>query len=164
MRTAATLAVLISVVALAGCGGGTAEPEPESGAITAGQVSRQFAESAGRALQETDVPDAAWRQLGYGLNPSRPILDRFGVFSVYVVEAGNEEAVASLLSDKANGEPLEADAKGIYWERDSLSGTWIAHTRYGENVVLTWFSEKRRKATDARWARLDRILSGLPAA
>jgi hypothetical protein len=156
-------ALLVLAVVAAACGASDT-PEPEQEAITAGQVTREFAQETGRGLQETEVPDAAWQQLGYGLNPSPQILNRFGVFNVYVVEAGNDEAVASLLSDKATGEPLEADANGIYWERDSLSGTWIAHTRYGENVVLAWFSEKTRKGTDERWERLDRILSGLPAA
>ena len=161
MRKVAALLLLAAL--LAGCGStGNSEPEPETQALTAGQVSRQFAEDAGRALEQTDVPDAAWQQLGYGLNPSRALQRRFGIFNVYVVEAGNDDAVASLLSDKGTGKPLQADADGIYWERDSLSGTWIANTRYGENVVLAWFSEKKRKGTDERWERLDRILSGLP--
>ena len=42
--------------------------------------------------------------------------------------------------------------------------TWIANTTYGENVVLVWFSEKRKRETDARWERLDQFLSASTAA
>jgi len=79
----------------------------------------------------------------------------------HVVDDEDPEALESLLTDKATGEPLEQDGEGIYWERDSLSNTWIAHSRYGDNVVLAWFSESAEPETDERWERLDDILAGL---
>ena len=145
----------------AGCG--TSSEEPEATAVTAAEVTQEFRADAGRALEDAAVPDAAWRQLSYGLDPSPELLRRYGIFSVYVVEAGNEEAVESLLRDKATGEPLEPDERGIRWERDSQSGTWVAYTRYGPNVVLAWFSGQRREGVDARWERLHRILSDVAA-
>ena len=156
--------VALAVALVSGCGASEAAPEPdaepESRILSSRQVSDQFREEAGRPLQET-VPDPSWEQLGLGMNPPPALLERYGTFSIYVVDQDDPEALASLLRDKATGEPLEMDAEGISWERDSLSGTWIAHSRYGENVVLAWFSERREPQTDERWERLDEILSGL---
>jgi hypothetical protein len=151
--------LLVLVLAAAACG--ATETEPDANAISAQQVSRQFAQEAGRALEASAAADDAWTQLGYGLDPTPPLASRFGVFNVYVVEPGNDEALESLLSDKATGERLRPDERGIYWELDSQSRTWIAHSRYGPNVVLTWFSENTRKRTDARWERLDHVFRGL---
>lgn len=160
----AVLAVALAAVLGAGCGSTATEPdpEPEGRVLSSQQVADEFEEEAGRPLQEA-APDPAWEQLSYGLDAPASILERFGTFSVYVVDPEDREAVTSLLRDKATGEPLEMDAEGIYWERDSLSGTWIAHSRYGENVVLAWFSERRQPGTDERWERLDEILAGLVA-
>ena len=160
MRRAALLLLLAFFVAACG-GNGDSAPEPEPSGISAQQVSAQFEEEGARPLEQTEVSDDAWDQLGYGLNPTPSLVARFGTFTVYVVEPGNEEALRSLLSDKATGEPLRPDARGIHWELDSQSRTWVAHKRYGPNVVLTWFSENTRKTIDARWERLDRVLSGL---
>ena len=157
------LPLLLAVLVVAACGA-TEESEPEPRAISAQQVAERFEEDAGQPVEPTAVHGAAWAQLGYGLDPSPGLVRRFGVFNVYVVEPGNDQALESLLSDKATGKPLRRDERGIYWELDSQSGTWIAHARYGPNVVLTWFSESKRKTTDARWERLDRILRGLDAA
>lgn len=146
----------------AGCGASDAEPqpEPEGRVLSSDEVSEEFEEEAGRPLEEA-APDPAWEQLGFGLNAPLAILEEYGTFTIYVVDPEDLEAVDSLLADKATGEPLEADADGIYWERDSLSGTWIAHSRYGDNVVLAWYSERMQPGTDDRWRRLDEILSGL---
>jgi hypothetical protein len=122
---------------------------------------RAFEAEAGRHLRGTTVADPAWEQLSFGLDPPPEIRRQYGVFSIYVVEPGKEDAVDSLLRDKATGKPLARDERGIYWERDSLSKTWIAHTLYGSNVVLVWFSESRTRRTDRRWERLHAILSGL---
>ena len=129
--------------------------------MTAAAVAREFRTEAGRALEDAAVADAAWRQLSYGLDPPPALVRRYGIFSVYVVEPGNEEAVESLLRDKATGKPLERDDRGVYWELDSQSRTWVAHSRYGSNVVLSWFSERKARGTDERWQRLHAILTGL---
>ena len=161
MRALRWLTLALAVAAFGAACGSTEVERDDAQGVTAAQVIREFPTVAGRQLQRAATPDEAWEQLSYGLDPSPEVLRRYGVFSVYVVEAGNDEAVASLLRDKATGEPLAADANGIYWERDSLSGTWIAHARYGENVVLAWFSERRTRSTDARWDRLDATLNTL---
>jgi hypothetical protein len=160
MRPAAVLAGLVATLALAGCGtnGG---PEETRAAFSGAEVADEFQRETGRGLEAAAEQDPSWEQLSYGLDPSPAVLRRYGIFSVYVVEPGNDDAVASLLADKGTGAPLDADVNGIYWERDSLSRTWIAYKRYGENVVLAWFSERKTRRTDDRFARLDRILSGL---
>ena len=149
-------------IALAGCG---SEADQEDGrtAFTGAEVADEFQRETGRGLQEAASRDPSWEQLSYGLDPSPDVLRRYGIFTVYVVEPGNDEALASLLADKATGEPLAADADGVRWELDSLSKTWIAYKRYGENIVLAWFSERKQRAIDERFARLDRILSGVGA-
>lgn len=148
------------VLALAGCGGET-ERDDQRAAFTGAEVADEFQRETGRGLQEAASEDPSWEQLSYGLDPAPDVLRRYGIFSVYVVEPGNEDAVGSLLADKSTGAPLEEDGDGIYWERDSLSRTWIAYKRYGENVVLAWFSERKDRETDERFSRLDRVLSGL---
>lgn len=153
----ARLACLLVLLLLPACG--AIDEPPERDAVPPAAVAQEFRNEAGRALEDAAVPDAAWRQLSYGLDPPRELLRRYGIFSVYVVEGGNEEAVESLLRDKSTGRPLEPDDRGIRWERDSQSGTWVAYRRYGENVVLAWFSGRRTPTVDARWERLDRILS-----
>ncbi len=92
-------------------------------------------------------------------------LERYGRFAINVVES--DEAVGATLLSNDAGEPLTQDpGSGIFWERlivDGPGGTetiehWLAHKPYG-NLVLTWLSSER--ATDARWAELDRALSEL---
>jgi hypothetical protein len=160
---ASVLFVLVAIlVAIGGAAcGATEEGEDAEPTLAAGQVARQFEQETGRTLEEAAGTDQAWEQLSFGLDPPAELVRRFGIFSVYVVEPENDKAVGSLLSDKATGKPLEPDEQGVYWERDSQSGTWTAYTRYGENVVLAWFSERKVAETDERWARLDRVLSDL---
>ena len=157
------VATAFAILALgAGCGA-TADEDVQPPALTGAQVAREFRAETGRTLRRAAGTDPAWEQLSFGLDPPTALLRRYGIFSIYVVAEGNEEAVDSLLRDKATGKPLEPDQRGIRWERDSQSGTWVAYTRYGANVVLAWFSERRRPRTDARWERLDNVLSGLAA-
>jgi hypothetical protein len=163
-RRLQALAVLLLALTLVGCGATESapepDPEPEGRVLGSRQVSDEFREETGQPLRET-IPDPSWEQLGFGLNASPKILNEFGTFSIYVVDEEDPEALSSLLRDKATGEPLESDENGIYWELDSLSNTWIAHSRYGDNVVLAWFSESTEPVTDERWERLDDILNGL---
>lgn len=157
---AALAGALVALVAACGQSDPEPQPEPEGRVLSSDEVAEEFEEEAGRPLEEA-APDPAWDQLGLGLNVAPALLEEYGTFTIYVVDPDELEAVDSLLSDKATGEPLEADADGIYWERDSLSGTWIAHSRYADNVVLAWYSERMQPGTDDRWRRLDGILSGL---
>jgi hypothetical protein len=145
--------------AAGGCGEGAAEPEVQL--VPASQVVGRFERETGRPLEEAATEDEAWDQLSYGLDPPQRLLDRYGIFSVYVAKNGHLAAVGSLLRDKATKETLERDSRGVYWELDSNSGTWVAYKRYARNVVLVWFSGSNDRAVDARWERLDRILSGL---
>lgn len=150
---------LLAGGAVAGCG--TNEPAPTSEFVAPGQVVQRFQQETGRRLERTVVPDAAWEQLGLGLNPSQALVRRYGIFSVYVAKQGRVAAIGSLLRDKATKKPLERGARGVYWELDSNSGTWIAYKRYARNVVLVWFSGETTQALDARWVRLDRVFAGL---
>jgi hypothetical protein len=159
--TAQALVALALVALGAGCGGQEFESNPAPPLVTATQVAGQFERETGRPLQRAAEPDEAWDQLSYGLNPSEAELDRYGIFSVYVAKPGHVDALDSLLRDKATRKALERDSRGVYWELDSNSGTWIAYKRYVGNVVLVWFSESKERALDARWERLDGVLAEL---
>jgi hypothetical protein len=154
-----TLLALVTTVVAAGCGGGEADVQPDL--VAASQVIGQFERETGRPLQRTAEEDVAWDQLSYGLNPSPELLEQYGIFSVYVAKEGHVDALDSLLKDKATKKALERDKDGVYWELDSNSRTWIAYKRYGRNVVLVWFSESKEQAVDARFDRLDGVLSEL---
>ena len=160
-RRLPSLAIAVAIVLVAAACGASGDGENGRTAFTAAEVAGQFEQQTGLRLRESPPGDEAWEQLGFGLDPAPALVRRYGIFSVYVVEPGNAEAVASLLADKATGKPLEPDGDGIRWERDSLSRTWVVHKLYGENVVLVWFSESPRRRTDERWARLDASLAGL---
>jgi hypothetical protein len=159
------LAMLLSAALLSGCGGGEnfePEPAPEARAIPAAQVIERFQQAPGHPrLQKAAGADAAWEQLGLGLNASQQLLRRYGTFTVYVVRSGRGDAVRSLLSNKETRKPLAEDERGIYWEYDTLAGSWVANSRYGANVVLAWWNEKREPGTDARWERLHEMMSSL---
>jgi hypothetical protein len=163
VRRAAVIALALAVVlavGTAGCGSTENAPQPEL--VSAGQVIGQFKRDTGRPLERAATEDPAWEQLSYGLDPSRELLDKYGIFSIYVAKQGHVDALGSLLRDKATKQALERDAEGVYWERDSNSDTWVAYKRYSGNVVLVWFSGSKTQALDTRFERLDRVLTDLP--
>ena len=157
--TSITLAVLAVGGLAAACGSNESAPKPQF--VAAGQVIQRFHNQTGRELKRTVVPDVAWDQLGLGLNPSQAEVKRYGIFSVYVAKPGHVSALGSLLKDKATKKPLPRGAKGVYWELDSQSRTWVAYKRYAQNVVLVWFGGAKTQALDERWVRLDNVFSGL---
>jgi hypothetical protein len=125
-------------------------------------VVHEFRQAPGQPkLRKTAEPDAAWEQLGLGLNISEELRQRYGVFNVYVVKPRRAQAVQSLLKDKETRKTLERDADGIFWDFDELAGSYIAYKRYGANVVLAWWNEREEPGLDARWTRLDALMSGL---
>ena len=157
------VALVLTVAAIgAGCGA-AAEPDDRATRYTAPEVMRQFESEPGNPrLRRAAEADPAWEQLGLGLNVPDRLLRRYGVFTVYVVDGDNDDAIDSLLTDKATGKPLEPDEHGIYWERDSQSKDWVAYSKYGENVVLVWFGGTAAPKVDTRWERLDRLMDALP--
>ncbi len=163
MRRIAAIALALAFVLTAGASGcGSGESTPQPALVSAGQVIGKFKQETGRPLERAATEDVAWEQLSYGLNPSPQLLEKYGVFSVYVAKPGHVAALGSLLKDKATKKALERDAEDVYWERDSNSGTWIAYKRYSRNVVLVWFSGSKTQALDTRFERLDRVLADLP--
>ena len=164
MRRTGALAFVLALLALgalvAGCGAGAADDE-QPAFITAAQVQQRFTEATGngKLLRRSAGSDEAWVQLGPGLNPSAEVLRRYGTFVVYVVKQGHGKAVASLMRGRRTAGAAQADE--LRWELDTLSDTWVANKRYGENVVLAWFSARKSPALDSRFERLDQILSGL---
>jgi predicted small secreted protein len=167
-RVALFASLLLLALLVAACGADTTEGEdtdqnrPEAQTISAGQVITRFQDAPGRPLLKRAAgTDAAWEQLSLGLDVPPALQERYGTFSVYVVEPGNTEAVESLLRDKETQEPLEQGPGGIYWELDELANTYVAYKRFGENAVLVWWNERPRPATDARWRRLDTLMAGL---
>lgn len=161
MRRVALLSLAVLVLALpAGCG--SAGDQSEAVTLTPAQVRQQFARATGRPLERTPVADPAWDQLGFGLDQPRSLVERYGIFNVYVGKPGKAGSLDSLLADKATERPLARGADGIYWELDSQSRTWVAYKRYAGNVVLVWFSGSKEQRADERFQRVDSILSGLP--
>lgn len=163
MRRAAVAVLALGCLAAAGvaAGCGEAQSEPQARLVAAGQVVGQFERETGRPLERAATTDEAWEQLSYGLDPPKALLDRYGIFSVYVAKPGHVSAVGSLLRDKATKKELERDSQGVYWELDSNSRTWVAYKRYARNVVLVWFSGSTARTVDARWQRLDSVLADL---
>jgi hypothetical protein len=167
-RIAPIAFLLVLALALAGCGASEADGETETtqeqdaAPIATQEVVAEFLDSAeGAELELAAGSDPAWDQLGIGLDPTPAQQRRYGTFSIYVVEPGEDDAVDGLLTDKETLQPLEPDAEGIYWDYDELARSYVAHKRYGENVVLVWWNEREEPGTDARWDRLDGLLSGL---
>ena len=161
MRRIALLSLaLLALSALAGCG--AASDETQDATLTPAQVGQTFERATGRPLEPAAASDPAWNQLGYGLDMPQSLVDRYGIFNVYVGKPGKTASLASFFKDKATGKPLERGADGVYWELDSQSKTWVAYKRYRGNVVLVWFSGLKEQAADERFERLDSILSGLP--
>jgi hypothetical protein len=159
---ASALALALALGA-GGCGtSGSDQDGQQTQAITSGQVVQEFRQAPGEPrLRKTAEPDAAWEQLGLGLNISEELRRRYGVFNVYVVKPGRTEALQSLLKDKETRKELDRDANGMFWDFDDLAGSFVAYKRYGPNVVLAWWNEKKEPGIDARWARLDALMSGL---
>jgi len=156
------LALLLAAL-IAGCGSSDeGDDEQEAAPIAAQAVVQQFREVPGMPpLRTAAGADPSWEQLGLGLDISPAAQERYGTFTIYVVDPEDSEAVSSLLADKDTGEALQADADGIYWDYDELARSYVAQKRYGENVVLAWWNQSREKGTDDRWERLDSILQGL---
>jgi hypothetical protein len=159
-RVALLSLALLALSLLAGCG--AASDQTQEATLTPAQVGQIFKEATGRPLEPAPVSDPAWDQLGYGLDMPQSLVDRYGIFNVYVGKPGKTESLASFFKDKDTDKPLARGAEGIYWELDSQSKTWVAYKRYSGNVVLVWFSGSKEQAADARFDRLDSILSGLP--
>jgi hypothetical protein len=153
----------VALAAVAACGGGDGEePTPEARFVSSAQVIDHFAKQPGKpTLRKEAGADPAWEQLGLGLDATPEELRRYGTFSIYVVQPGRREAVASLLRSKETRKPLTRGPRGIYWEYDTLSRSYVAHTRYGANVVLAWWNEQREPGTDVRWERLNEMLAAL---
>jgi hypothetical protein len=157
------LILLLAVLAAAGCGssGDGDDGEQEAAPVAAQAVVQEFEEVPGMPPLQSSAPDPSWEQLGLGLDLPAADQKRYGTFTIYVVDPEDHEAVKSLLADKDTAKPLQPDATGIYWDYDELAKSYVAQKRYGANVVLAWWNEKREQGTDARWQRLDRILQGI---
>ena len=157
--------LLAGVAALSAAGCGSAREGEAERAVESEELIADFGAEPGKlSLRRSGGTGGKFEQLGLGLDPPPEALRRYGVFSIYVVEPGEDDARSALLTDKTTGRALEPDERGIYWEYDDHSKTWIANTTYGENVVLVWFSEKPKPATDARWERLHDFLTDSTAA
>jgi hypothetical protein len=161
-RIALLSLVVAATAAIAGCGTSQSDVVNPPQLISAGQVMQKFKQAPGQPKLRQAPPDDAWEQLSLGLDVPDELRARYGVFNVYVVKASRPNAVSSLLRDKATRKALKADDFGVYWEYDDLSSSYVAYKRYGANVVLAWWSEKKTPSTDERFDRLDSILSGLP--
>jgi hypothetical protein len=144
-------AALFVVLAAAGCGGGRSGGEDRAAALgphfTTPQVQRAFRAATGYRLSvdptvrssfgDRDLLRAAGGEAG------------FGRFTVVVVDEPGSVRLAT-----------EPDERGIAWQYSEDEGSWVATTRYGDNVFLSWLAGDRQR-TDSRWARVDRALATL---
>jgi hypothetical protein len=155
-----SLLALAVALAAAACGSSAdTDEEQDASPIAASAVVQEFDQVPGMPeLETTPATDPSWEQLGLGLDISPADQEKYGTFTIYVVDPEDDEAVASLLADKDTAEPLERSADGIYWDYDELAKSYVAQKRYGTNVVLAWWNELREPVTDERWERLDAIL------
>jgi hypothetical protein len=158
MRRVALILLLVAFVAACGESGNEDGEDQEAAPVAAQSFAQRFDEASGMPPLETAGSDPSWEQLGLGLDLSPAEQKRYGTFTIYVVDPGNLEAVSSLLADKDTGKPLEPDADGIYWDYDELAKSQVAQKRYGPNVVLAWWNEKRKPGTDERWEQLDQLV------
>ena len=158
-RIALLSLAVFALAAVAGCGAASDQAHVQT--VTPAQVRQTFKQATGRPLEPAAVSDPAWDQLGYGLDMPQSLVDRYGIFNVYVGKPGKSASLASFFKDKDTNKPLARSTDSIYWELDSQSKTWVAYKRYGGNVVLVWFSGSKKQAADERFDRLDSILSGL---
>jgi hypothetical protein len=164
MRRPVLVLLLVLALLAGGCGSsGSGEDEDQQAAPIGSQaVIQQFEEVPGMPPLETAAgSDPSWEQLSLGLDLSPAAQERFGTFTIYVVDPEDPEAVRSLLADKDTGKSLEPDADGIHWDFDELAKSYVAQKRYGANVVLAWWNEQREPGTDERWERLDEQLQQL---
>ena len=157
-RLALFAVCLVVAVLAAGCG----ESESAESGFTSGEVIAEFDATGAPLVRKAGPGDTAWDQLGLAEDAPQRLIDRYGIFSIYVVDAGKKEAMDSLFRDKATRKPLP-HRRGIYWELDTHSNTWTAHTRY-QNLVLVWFTESEQPAVDARWRRLHTLLRDMASA
>lgn len=80
---------------------------------------------------------------------------RYGYFTILVQVDPREK---TLRLDPVNGRRPDRD--GIYWLRHDRQ--WYVLKRYGPRVAVGWLAGKSRRL-DARWRRLDGILSKIAA-
>ena len=157
------LIFLLALLTTAGCGssGNGDDQEQEAAPIAAQAVVQEFSEVPGMPELVTAAPDPSWEQLGPGLDIPPAAQERYGTFTIYVVDPEDPEAVKSLLADKDTAKPLQPDADGIYWDYDELAKSYVAQKRYGSNVVLAWWNESREQGTDERWDKLDAVMQDI---
>jgi hypothetical protein len=153
----AALAVAVGLV-LGGCGGGVDADASEATDERVEEIRQLFA-AAGVELVVTR--DETTELLGRTVSMKPRATDsdarsRFGTFSVSVLDVDRWLALG--LWDESDFGEIEWDehhpeVKGVP-ERH-----WSAAKFYGRNVRLIWRTPEKR--FDARWARLDEILSAL---
>ena len=93
------------------------------------------------------------------VRPSPELEREYGAFDIFVYDDPR-------LADEA-ARPA-ADRSGVVWgsgevERGPDAGRVLASAqkRYGANLVVTWWPGGEATETDARWERLDTVLSEL---
>jgi hypothetical protein len=140
----------------------TAAAAPQA-SVTGTQVIKRFRKATTYLLRTNeDLSYEGVQAIGYGLNMPMTLRAKYGRFVIYVISGGDvESTVGELLVDVHTGELGTPDARGIYWERDATIGGevyWTAKKRFGDNVVLWWYTLGETQGTDAAYSRLSKIL------
>jgi hypothetical protein len=145
---------------LVACGGEDGVRASIGRPINPDEVQERF-EAEGIDLSAEEVRFGDPRVDGILLRPTKDdAVRQLGEFRISVL-ASSRDAEANI-----RGNPIWKRQGPIYWYREILEQqkfavAWSAATRY-DNVVLGWYP--KRRAVDARWHRLDKILRDLQSA
>jgi hypothetical protein len=148
----AALLVVLAVLVGAACGGGRDGARDDAAArrgphFTTAQVQRAFRAATGYGLRVDPIVRSSFGDRDL-LRPAGGEAG-FGRFTVVVADEPGALRIAA-----------QPDERGIAWVYSEEEGSWVATTRYGDNVFLSWLAGDRER-TDARWARVDHALATL---
>ena len=160
LRRLATLALTLALLCagLAACGGDDDEDGGGGGggdsASTTAEAALVEAKPFVSALEDVSgfkfkaQKSSTWTLVGTEIGEDA--YGKYGAFSIYVLDS--VDSGLDILTDDEKGNAIEPDAEDIYWEQND-EGRWSATKLLGENVVVVWHTNERKKTTDT-WDRL----------
>jgi len=85
---------------------------------------------------------------------------QFGEYVLYVLKPATANRTRRQIVGAAG-----KGAHGIYWIHgpggEEGTGSWVAVTFFGKNLVSEWTPPRGAKRVDARWTRLQQVLRGV---
>jgi hypothetical protein len=160
-RKRTVMLLLMLPLLLASCS--SASEEADNVVVTRERIIETFKKETGHGLRRVSVSEEIreWAKLPRmeRLDPEDPEqAERYGNFTIFVYEDRE-------IRDHDMSGVGPPDRQGIYWYKDAPERGpdagktyWGAEKRYGENVLLTWWPESRKRELSAKWHRLDAVL------